>query len=103
MVWQFTEALQGNAYTFEQFKKSIMQQQTVKAWLNAKGAESLKIDNQVLDKKTYFNYQSQKLWSVVNSLNYFVNPVSRKIIPKWEGDAEAVSYTHLTLPTICSV
>jgi len=83
-VWQFTAALQGKPYTFPQFEESIVQQGQVKVWLSSIGGGRLMVDDQAIKNKTYFNYQCQKLWSMITDLNFYINPNSRKLIPNWE-------------------
>jgi len=80
-VWQFTSALQGKPYIFQQFEESILKQDHIKDWLNSNGDKYVTIANLRLVNKTYFNYQCQKLWSIVTELNFLVNPVSEKLLP----------------------
>jgi len=85
-LWQFTSALQGKTYNFKNFEQSILKQDTVKNWLSLSGSKSIIVDDVSLNNKTYFNYQCQKLWSIINEFNFYVNPSSRKVIPNWKSN-----------------
>jgi len=85
-VWQFTSALQGKTYSFNNFEQSILKQEPVKTWLSLNGSESLVVAEESLSRKNYYNYQCQKLWSIINELNFYVNPSSRKLLSKWESN-----------------
>lgn len=87
-VWQFTAALQGKLYTFNQFEQSIVEQKPVNDWLTLNGEKDVIVDDKVFTNKTYFNYQCQKLWSIILSLNFYINSNSRKLIPKWESKTD---------------
>lgn len=81
-VWQFASALQGDTYSFNTFEQGILQQASLTKWMNSNGAETATIEGQPINNRTYFNYQCQYLWDIINELNYYVNPASRKLIPK---------------------
>jgi len=85
-VWQFTSALQGKTYSFNNFEQSILKQEPVKTWLSLNGSESLVVAEESLSRKNHYNYQCQKLWSIINELNFYVNPSSRKLLSKWESN-----------------
>jgi len=85
-VWQFTSALQGKTYSFNNFEQSILKQEPVKTWLSLNGSESLVVAEESLSRKNHYNYQCQKLWLIINELNFYVNPSSRKLLSKWESN-----------------
>ena len=85
-VWQFTSALQGKTYSFNNFEQSILKQESVKTWLSLNGSESLVVAEESLSRKNHYNYQCQKLWLIINELNFYVNPSSRKLLSKWESN-----------------
>jgi len=94
-VWQFTSALQGKTYNFNTFEQSILKQEAIKTWLNLNATENIIVDDSPINKKIYFNYQCQKLWTIINELNFYVNPSSRKLLPKWESNMGDLETTNI--------
>jgi len=99
-IWQFTSALQNKNYSFNNFEQGILNQQLIRIYMNSKEGESTTVQGESIKYNTYFNYQCQKLWHIINELNSYTNPRSRELLTNREINTKKLDSKYIEFQDI---